>query len=499
MSLLLGPPAQAPGRWRPINVAPWRLAPPRDLRTGGAGCHPRHNMSFTLAELAESTGGRLVDAPGEVILDRLVTDSRQAGPGALFVALTGEAMDGHQFIDVAVRNGASALLCRQAPEGLSVPRVIVDDTTEALVGFSRGRLAAHHVQVVGVTGSAGKTTTKEMLASVLARAHSVLRGDNRNTYTGLAMNLAQLGAGHDVFVGEYGMDARGQIAFLARMAPPDVAVVLNVGLAHVGLLGSIEAVAEAKRELVEALTPKGVAVLNADDPRVAAMASATRGRVVYFGVDTPADSIDYSGSGVELNGLAGSSFTLRTPDGSARVQLAIPGRHAVSNAVASAAVAHLLGVTLEDTVAALAEFRPVGGRLNLRPGREGAIVVDDAYNASPGSMEASLQVLASEPGRTRIAVLGDMLELGDAAVEAHRQVGLTAGRSADLLVVLGEFAPTVIAAAREAGMSPEQTLHAEDVDAAVARVEERLPGAVVLVKASRGLALDRVVERLVQD
>ena len=497
MSVAAARPTPATGSRRAINAGPWRLEARRDLRAGLAGCHPRHNMSFTLDDLAASTGGRLVHADAGLVLDRLVTDSREAGKGALFVALAGEEMDGHRFIDVALRNGASALLVRDAPAGVSVPTVVVADTTEALVGFTRGRLSAHHVQVVGVTGSAGKTTTKEMMASVLARAHGVLRGDNRNTYTGLAMNLAQLQPDHDVFVGEYGMDALGQIAFLARMAPPDVAVVLNVGLAHVGLLGSIEAVAQAKRELVEAVGPTGVAVLNADDPRVAAMASACRGRVVYFGVDTPAASIDYSGAGIELRGLAGSSFTLRTPDGSARVDLAIPGRHAVSNAVASAAVAHLLGVTLEDTAAALGEFRPVGGRLNLRPGRSGAIVIDDAYNASPGSMEASLQVLASEPGRTRIAVLGDMLELGDESAEAHRRVGRVAGRSADLLVALGDCAPLVIEGAREVGMAPEQIVYAEDVDVAVARIEPRLGGAVVLVKASRGMALDRVVDRLV--
>ena len=455
-------------------------------------------MTFTLRDLASDTGGRLVDATSEVVLDRLVTDSREAGPGALFVALAGDAMDGHDFIDIAVRNGASALLCRNAPAGVTLPRVLVDNTTEALVGFARGRLAAHHVQVVGVTGSAGKTTTKEMLASLLERAHKVLRGDNRNTYTGLAMNLAQLGPAHDVFVGEYGMDALGQIAFLGRMAPPDVAVVLNVGLAHVGLLGSIDAIAAAKRELVEAVSPAGVAVLNADDHRVASMASACRGRVVYFGVETPSGSIDYSAAGVELLGLAGSTFTLHTPDGAAPVRLAIPGRHAVGNAVAAAAAAHLLGVSLDDIVAALGEVRPVGGRLNLRPGREGSIVIDDAYNASPGSMEASLQVLASEPGRTRIAVLGDMLELGEESAAAHRAVGRAAARSADLLVALGSHGALVIEAAREAGMAAGQAILAEDVDAAVARVDASLGGAVVLVKASRGMALDRVVDRLVQ-
>jgi UDP-N-acetylmuramoyl-tripeptide--D-alanyl-D-alanine ligase len=468
-----------------------------DLHNGLTGCQPRRHMGFTLGELAASTHGELLDGDPGLRLDRLVTDSRDAGPGALFVALTGEAMDGHEFIEVAVRQGASALLCRAVPPGVSTARVLVPDTTEALVGFGRGRLAETRVRVVAVTGSAGKTTTKEMVASVLSRAHSVLRGDNRNTYTGLAMNLAELDPGRDVFVGEYGMDGLGQIAFLARIAPPDVALVLNVGLAHVGLLGSIEAVARAKRELVEAVPSDGVALLNADDPRVTAMAGVCRGNVVYFGVDSKAATVDYRADDVELRGLAGSTFTLRTPEGDAAIVLAVPGRHAVSNAVAAAGAGHLLGVSLEDTAAALRDFRPVSGRLNLRSGRRGATIIDDAYNASPGSMEASLQVLASEPGRTRIAVLGDMLELGDETAEAHLQLGRAAGSSADLLVVLGDCAETVLEGARGAGMAAEDMIHAADVDAAVESVEARLEGAVVLVKASRGMALDRVVERLV--
>ncbi|MFN2463627.1 MAG: UDP-N-acetylmuramoyl-tripeptide--D-alanyl-D-alanine ligase [Candidatus Dormibacteria bacterium] len=476
--------------------APAALA---DLRYPALGCHPRQDMPFSVAHLASSTGGRVTGAASHPVLDRLVTDSREAGPGAVFVALVGEQMDGHDFIDVALERGASALLCRDAPPDPAVPCVVVPDTTEALVGFARAQLTANRVQVVAVTGSAGKTTTKEMVASVLAMRYSVLRGDNRNTYTGLAMNLAQLEPTHDVFVGEYGMDGLGQIAFLARMAPPDIALVLNVGLAHVGLLGSIEAIARAKRELVEAVGVDGIALLNADDQRVTAMASACRGRVLFFGTEDARASNDFSASRIELRGLGGSSFSLRTPAGEATVRLAVPGHHAVSNAVAAAGVAHLVGVGLDATVEALESFRPVSGRLNLRPGRRGAVIVDDAYNASPGSMDASLQVLASEPGRTRIAVLGDMLELGDEAPEAHRAVGRAAGSSADLLVALGDHAGLVVAAAREAGMPTEAAHTAADVDAAIELIAPHLEGAVVLVKASRGMALDRVVERLVSE
>ena len=479
------------------------IASPPHLRRGVAGCHPTEHMTFTLGEVARATGGELLDCPpGDVVLDRLVTDSRQAGQGALFVALAGEATDGHRFLPEVVAAGTSALLCRDAPAGTTTPRVLVPDTREALVGFSRARLAAVGATVVGVTGSAGKTTTKEMIAAVLARGLPVHKTEgNLNTYTGFPMSLAHIEARHRAFVAEYGMSALGEIAFLARMAPPDIAVVLNVGMAHVGMLGSIEKVAEAKRELVEALDEHGTAVLNRDDPRVVAMAAACRGRVIYYGVGPDGATgprAQYRATDVRLGGLGGTAFTLVTPSGSVEVQVGVPGEHTVSNAVAAAAVGDLMGVAPAEVAAALAEFRPIGGRMNLRPGREGATVIDDAYNASPGSMEASLQVLGSEPGRARIAVLGDMLELGDESVAAHREVGRVAAACADLLVALGDYAADVVQGARDAGMPADRALVAPDVEAAVAAVEPRLPGAVVLVKASRGMALDRVVDRLVE-
>ena len=258
--------------------------------------------------------------------------------------------------------------------------------------------------------------------------------------------------------------------------------------------------AAAKRELVDALGEAGVAILNADDARVAAMASACAGRVHFYsiqGVNAGAPRVDYFAADVRVNGLGGTSFTLNVPSGSVPVELSVPGEHTVGNAVAAAAVGHLMGIRLERIAAALAAFRPIGGRMNVRPGREGSTIIDDAYNASPGSMEASLQVLGSEPGRARIAVLGDMLELGDEATSAHQAVGRAAAVSADLLLVLGDNAVHVVEAARAAGLAADAALVVADVDAAVDALEPLLPGAVVLVKASRGMALDRVVDRLV--
>jgi UDP-N-acetylmuramoyl-tripeptide--D-alanyl-D-alanine ligase len=455
-------------------------------------------MSFRLFELAEATGGRLVGAGADLALDRLVIDSRQATPGSLFVALVGETTDGHRFLGQAVEAGASAVLCQSAPADLVVPRVEVDDTREALVNFTRHRLERQRCTVVGITGSVGKTSTKEMVAAVVARRFGVLKTEgNLNTYTGLPMTVAGLEPSHQVLVAEYAMSAIGEIAFLARMAPPDVAVVLNVGLSHVGLLGDIEAIGRAKRELVEALGPEGTAVLNADDPRVLEMALASAGRVVTFGYGQSKRHIDVRAAEITPRGLEGSDFTLALPtDERVRVHLGIPGIHAISNALAAAAVGQVLGVATADIVAALDGAHAVAGRGVLRPGRLGSIVIDDAYNASPSSMAAALEVLLAETGRPRIAVLGEMLELGDQAAEAHQKVGRQAARS-DLLVALGEHAADIVEGALEAGLRVDRAIVVDSAEAAVAAVEAHLKGALVLVKASRGAALEQVVDRLV--
>jgi UDP-N-acetylmuramoyl-tripeptide--D-alanyl-D-alanine ligase len=456
-------------------------------------------MSFRLFELAEATGGRLIGADADIALERLVIDSRQATPGSLFVALVGETTDGHRFLAQAVEAGTSAVLCQSAPPELAVPRVEVEDTREALVSFTRHQLQRQDCTVVAVTGSVGKTSTKEMVAAVLGRRFEVLKTEgNLNTYTGLPMTVAGLEPRHQVFVAEYAMSALGEIAFLARMAPPDVAIVLNVGLSHVGLLGDIDAIARAKRELVEALGSDGTAILNADDPRVMEMALASAGRVVTFGHERTQKPADVRAEKIELRGLEGSTFTLALPSQErVQVELQVPGLHAISNALAAAAAGHVLGVATADIVAALGAAGAVGGRGMLRHGRLGSTIIDDAYNASPSSMAAALQVLLAETNRPRIAVLGEMLELGDQAVEAHRKVGRQAAR-ADLLVAIGEHADDLVEGATEAGLRVDRALVADGPEAAVAAMEPHLKGAVVLVKASRGVALEQVVDRLVE-
>jgi UDP-N-acetylmuramoyl-tripeptide--D-alanyl-D-alanine ligase len=317
---------------------------------------------------------------------------------------------------------------------------------------------------------------------------------NLNTYTGIPMTIFQMDPRDRALVVEYAMSRAGEIRELTRMAPPTIGVVLNVGLAHVGLLGSIEAVAAAKRELIEGLAPDGLAVLNADDPRVRAMSAVAR-RFTLFGLSNDAT---VRAERIRLHGLEGSTFILLTPRGKAEVYLRLPGHHSISNALAAAAVALEFDFDAPAIASALHGFAPPARRMNIVPGRNGATVIDDSYNASPGSMLAALEVLGLSPrGALKVAVLGDMLELGDHAERAHEEIGSLAGKTADVLIAVGEYAPRMVQAARRAGLPTDRAFVVESAEQAVAALTPLLTAQTqVLVKASRGMRLERVVEQI---
>ena len=451
---------------------------------------------MSLTEVVEATHGRVLAGPTQLTFRRLFTDSREVEPGSLFAALKGEEQDGHVFIPQAVERGAAGILCEREPVGVEGPAVIqVGDTRQALIDLTAERLRRQAVPIVAITGSAGKTTTKDLIAHVLGRRLRVHKSEgNLNTYTGIPMTVFQMDARDRALVVEYAMSRAGEIRELTRAAPPNIGVVLNVGLAHVGFLGSIEAVAAAKRELVEGLAPGGLAVLNADDPRVRAMSAVAR-RVTFYGFS---DDATVRADRVRLHGFEGSTFMLHTPRGKAEIYMRIPGQHSVSNALAAAAVALEFGFDARGIASALHGFVPPARRMNIVSGRNGAIVIDDSYNASPGSMRAALEVLRLSPrGSTKIAVLGDMLELGEHADGAHDEIGTLAGKAADFVIALGEFGPRVVQAARRAGLSSDRAVVADNVDQAVAAVTPLLnPQTRVLVKASRGMRLERVVEQI---
>jgi UDP-N-acetylmuramoyl-tripeptide--D-alanyl-D-alanine ligase len=451
---------------------------------------------MSLTHVVEATGGRLLSGSPEAVFSALFTDSREVKPGGLFVALRGEQQDGHGFIPQAIERGAAGIICERPPEGaLSQAVVQVADSRQALLDITADRLRRQAVPVVAITGSAGKTTTKDLIAHVLGRRLRVHKSEgNLNTYTGIPMTVFRMDPRDRVLVVEYAMSKAGEIRELTTAAPPSIGVVLNVGLAHVGRLGSIEAVAAAKRELVEGLAPSGLAVLNADDPRVRAMSIVAR-RFTLYGF--AGDSI-IRAEKIRLHGLEGSSFTLLTPRGKADVYIRLPGQHSVSNALAAAAVAHEFEFDAPAIASALHGFVPPSRRMNIVTGRGGATVIDDSYNASPGSMQAALQVLRLAPkGALRIAVLGDMLELGDHAERAHEEVGSIAGKSADVLIAVGEHAARMVQSARRAGMPADKALVADGADEAVAALTQFLgPRSQVLVKGSRGMRLERVVEKI---
>ncbi|CAB1370243.1 UDP-N-acetylmuramoyl-tripeptide--D-alanyl-D-alanine ligase [Denitratisoma oestradiolicum] len=434
---------------------------------------------------------------GEIVFSAVSTDSRSIGSGELFVALRGERFDGHDFVaEVLARGAAAALVDRvwaeSRPDREALPLVVVDDTRLAL-----GRLAAHwragfEIPLIGITGSNGKTTVKEMCAAIL-RAHygsdeSVLAtAGNLNNDIGLPLTLLKLRPGHRAAVIEMGMSHRGEIAYLTRIARPTVALVNNAQRAHLEGLGSLLEVARAKGEIFEGLDADGVAVLNADDPNGELWRSLNIGReVIGFGVDGPAEV----SAQVTSQGYA-SRMSLATPAGSAELLLPLPGLHNARNALAAVAATLAAGVPLANILGALGRYTGVKGRLQQRPGRNGALLIDDTYNANPDSMRAAVDVLAALPGR-RILVIGDMGEVGHAGGQFHDELGGYAkSMGIDRLYCLGDLSA---AAAANFGEGGEHFKRIESLLAAL--LQELGEDTTVLIKGSRFMRMERVVEAL---
>jgi UDP-N-acetylmuramoyl-tripeptide--D-alanyl-D-alanine ligase len=448
------------------------------------------------AEVESSLQPVLLERAGEPAkgFRRVVTDSQQVRPGDLFVALRGEHHDGHDFLADALAKGARGLLIERLPaappEGVSLYRV--KDTLDALQRLAAGRRRRQpEARVIAVTGSVGKTTTKEIVASVLGHRFKVLKNEaNYNNEIGLPLTLLGLTGRHERVVLEMGMYALGEIRLLCEIARPQVGVVTNVGPSHLERLGSMEAIAAAKAELVEALPADGCAVLNGDDPLVRAMAKKTRAGTVLYGTSA---GCQVRGTEMEGSGLGGISFTLEYGGERARAKTRLPGRHLLHNALAAAAAGLVEGMTLAEVVEALSRTR-AQLRLHVHKGRNGSTILDDTYNASPTSMLAALALLADMPGR-RIAVLGDMRELGDATEEGHRVVGREAARAAQVIHAVGEMGRLIGEEAERAG-HPAVRLWESKEAAARALAPELRRGDVVLLKASRAMALETIIAEL---
>ena len=463
-------------------------------------------IPVTVEEIAGVLGARL-SGPGDraQVVTALTADSRAVAPGALFVALPGEHVDGHDYVVAATTAGAAASLTRHPVEGALC--LVVVDPLVALGRLSRylvDRSGAGGLQVVGITGSVGKTSTKDLLAQVLERAGpTVAAAGNLNNELGVPLTVGRIDADTRFLVAEMGARGIGHIAYLCDIAPPRVGVVLNVGQAHVGEFGGQAAIAQAKGELVESLPVDGWAVLNLDDPLVWAMRRRTRAQVLPWSTIQPLDR------GVWASGLVGDaygrySFALHArrddePEQQAHVQLQLTGRHQIANAVAAAAAALALGLDLDQVTAALSAAAPRSRwRMEVQDRSDGVTVINDSYNANPDSMRAALITLAElgRTGRRTWAVLGDMLELGDTAAEEHAAIGRFAAHiGVAHLIAIGEYAERITGAAVAAGLAATRAVAAADKPALVGVVTAGLsPGDVVLVKASRGLALDTVAD-----
>lgn len=453
-------------------------------------------VRLTLGWVARAVAGTLRDGDAGREVGDVVIDSRIVQAGDLFVAIRGPRFDGHDFVGDVLAKGAAAIVERSG--GPSGPRIEVGDTLKALQDLAHAVRTQAGTRVIAITGSAGKTTTKETIAEMLAGRFRVVKNKgNLNNHIGLPLSLMQLRERPDVAVMELGMNHAGEISTLVAIAEPDVRVWTNVGDAHLGFFASPDAIADAKAEILERATPGTLLVCNADDARVMGRVSRFAGRRLTFGT---APGADVRAAAVEDRGLAGMRARVTTPAGERVVETPLLGRGNLSNVLAATAVAVDAGVPLDEVVATAARLQPAARRGAVRRLRDGVTLIDDSYNSSPAALRRALDVVAHEArSRRRVAVLGEMLELGAHSVRLHRECGRAAAEAGlDLLITVGrEPAGALAREAVAAGMPARSVSHVgskeEAADEALRQVRA---GDLVLVKGSRGIGTELVVERL---
>jgi UDP-N-acetylmuramoyl-tripeptide--D-alanyl-D-alanine ligase len=454
--------------------------------------------AIALEDVAAATGGRVVTGPAGLRVDGVTIDSRRVARGQLFVAIAGPRFDGHDFVAEAATRGALAALVHrdvQAPAGFGLVRVA--DTTRGLADLARHARAQVEVPVVCITGSAGKTTTKDMTAALLQPRGPVLKTEgNLNNRYGLPLMLLRLRPEHSAAVLELGMSAAGELRALSAIARPDVAVITMVAPVHLEFFDSVDAIAAAKAEILEGLAEGGAAVLNGDDPRVKRIGDAHRGRggrVVWFGRDR---SHDVSAEGWKGT-VHGMRFVLRIGGEAEDVALPLPGPHFLMNFLAAAAVAHHLGVGIRTIAETATTMKAASHRGEVWSLGQGVTLLDDCYNSNPTAVEAAVTALGLAARGRRVAFLGDMLELGPTGPELHRQTGEKVGGRLDLVAAVGPLAQGFLEGARRAGLGPSALIAFPDSSAAAAAAPDLVrPGDAVLVKGSRGVRMETIVEAL---
>ena len=461
-------------------------------------------LALTAADVAGATGGRILAGDPGTIVGRIAIDSRALKAGDFFVAIKGERFDGHAFVPDAVKAGAAGVLVHDASAvtgvgtGPALVAIQVADTTTALQDVARDIRRRSGARVVAITGSAGKTTTKEVAAGFLDARYRVFRNKgNLNNHIGLPLSLIELRQRPEIAVVELGMNHPGEIRTLVGIAEPEVRVWTNVGDAHLGFFESPDAIADAKAEIMDHARAEDLLVANANDPRVLARADRFVGRVVTFGIDAPADVV---ATNVQHRGLDGTAADLHTPAGDAALGTPLLGLGNLANVLAAAAVALEFDIPVSQIVERAAALRPATRRGELARLPGGITLIDDSYNSSPAALKQALAIVGASKGcARRVAVLGEMLELGAHATRLHDEAGRAAAQAGleILIAVGGAPAETMARAAIAAGMAPAKVTYVRTrEDAAVAALERIRPGDLVLVKGSRGIGTDLVVDRL---
>lgn len=448
-------------------------------------------------EIAKMSGGVLTHGDNNTLIGNICTDSRKATGGDLFVAIAGEKFDGHDFVEAAFRAGASAVLTHRditPPEGKVVIKVA--DTLRAL-----GRIAGYYRQkfkipFIAVTGSVGKTSTKDMIFSILSQKFKVLKTEgNFNNEIGLPLTIFKLDDTHEAAVVEMGMSGFGEISRLTAIARPDAAVITNIGLSHIEKLGSRQNILKAKMEILEGLSNNGLVILNGDDNLLYALKGLLKHRIVYYGMEEWAD---YRAHNIRNMGENGLSFTLLAEKCEFEVYVPVPGIHNIYNALAAIATGIEFGLAPEKIIKGLAEYVPGEMRLSIS-NISGIKLINDAYNASPQSMEAAIDVLKDAgKGMRKVAILGDMLEMGSWAPDAHYGVGRYAAyRGVNRLIAVGRYAQSMAGAAIDGGMDPVSVSTYDTIEAVIEHLDSLIrPGDAVLIKGSRGMKMEKAADYL---
>ncbi len=463
-------------------------------------------MSITIEEVLRATGGRLLQGEERAFFQGISTDSRMVGEGELFIALKGPRFDGHHFALKALEKKAGGVVIEEDTTG-DIRRngyrpkavIVVKDTLRALGDLARERRRRYRIPVVALTGSNGKTTTKEMISACLETTFPILKTrENLNNLIGLPLTLLNLTEKERVVILEMGMNVPGEIRRLTEIAEPDVGLITNIQIVHLEGVGSLERVREEKGELFRRMRRDGTILVNQNDPHVIDLASEFSGQKITFGVEKSADVMAKE---IRLRGAEGTSFNLILEGEEIEVSLPLLGRHFVPNALSAIAVASLFGIEVKKAKEALERFRPFPMRMEIIHLEGGKTLINDAYNANPRSMELALETLAEIKGKGRaIAVLGDMLELGDFTEEAHRQIGEKVEElSIDLLLTMGEKAPLVVESAVRHGFEPKRTRVMESHSEAISILKEvAQEGDWILIKGSRRMAMEKIVEGLTE-